>query len=96
IPDTTLGHDVYTNIRAGNLQGLSFGFRVAQGGDRVTRKNGNIVRTITKIEKLTEISIVAVPAYEDTKLEITRSAENKLKKDDDYKAKVGVVLPLYD
>ncbi|MDA5669379.1 HK97 family phage prohead protease, partial [Staphylococcus aureus] len=68
----------------------------AQGGDRVTRKNGNIVRTITKIEKLTEISIVAVPAYEDTKLEITRSAENKLKNDDDYKAKVGVVLPLYD
>lgn len=94
IPDTTIGHDVYTNIKAGNLQGMSFGFSVAKGGDRIQRQNGSVIRTVEKIDKLNEISVVSVPAYEDTAVQVTRSVESKLKKDESYKEKVRVVLSL--
>jgi len=95
IPDTTIGRDVYTNIKAGNLQGMSFGFSVADNGDTVKRDDGQIVRTVHQIEQISEISVVAVPAYADTTVQVTRSIEQKLSKDDEYRKKVLMVLSLY-
>ncbi|WP_419154100.1 HK97 family phage prohead protease [Weissella viridescens] len=98
IPDTTIGHDVYTNIKAGNLQGMSFGFTVARGGDTMSKHNGKVIRTVTQIETLSEISVVSVPAYQDTAVQVTRSVEkhlNELNKDDSYRKKVRVVLSHY-
>ncbi len=77
IPDTTVGHDVYTNIKAGNLQGMSFGFSVAKNGDSVARQNGKVIRHVNNIDQINEISVVSVPAYEDTAVQVTRSAEQK-------------------
>lgn len=95
IPDTTIGRDVYTNIKAGNLQGMSFGFSVADNGDTVKRDDGQIVRTVHQIKQISEISVVAVPAYADTTVQVTRSIEQKLSKDYEYRQKVLMVLSLY-
>lgn len=73
IPDTTLGHDVYTQIKNGNLKGLSFRFTVAPNGEHWKNINGTATRVISKIATMREISIVSIPAYDDTSVEVTRS-----------------------
>lgn len=74
VPDTTLGHDVYTNIKLGILKGMSFSFVVAD--DEWQLENGQNVRTITKFESVDEISITAIPAYPDTSVVVTRNLDN--------------------
>ncbi|QEA50869.1 HK97 family phage prohead protease [Leuconostoc lactis] len=90
IPNTTLGNDVYTNIRAGNLKGMSFGFTVVD--DEWTKDaNGTPQRTITKIGKLHEVSVVTMPAYQETSVAVTRALS-----EDAYKQKILAVLKLYE
>lgn len=95
IPDTTLGHDVYTNIKNGNLRGLSFRFTIANGGEAWKQINGQPTRVISKIAKMPEISLVSVPAYDDTSVEVTRSFK-EFTKQSEYKAKVLATLPTYE
>lgn len=89
IPDTTLGHDVYENIKNGNLQGCSFGFTIAddnwqQGND------GTPIHTILQIGELTEISITPLPAYSETSVTVSREA--KKLNEETYREKVGLFL----
>lgn len=72
LPDTTLGHDVLTNIRNGNLQGCSFGFTINE--DSWNYDNMLVERTVTDIDRLFELSITPIPAYADTSVS-TRSLE---------------------
>ncbi|MCT2911819.1 HK97 family phage prohead protease [Weissella confusa] len=95
IPDTTLGHDVYTQIKNGNLSGLSFRFTIADGGESWKNVNGKPVRYISKIATMREISIVSVPAYDDTSVEVTRSFK-EFTKQSQYKAKVLSILPTFE
>ncbi|WEA52247.1 HK97 family phage prohead protease [Weissella paramesenteroides] len=93
LPDTTLGRDVYANIKAGNLKGMSFGFKVAKGGD-TWKRDDKPIRVINKIDSLREISVVSVPAYDDTSVLVTRSLDAFLlgEKERNYKAKVKEFL----
>lgn len=89
IPDTTLGHDVYTNIENDNLQGCSFGFTIEddnwqQGSD------GTPIHTILQIGELTEISITPLPAYSETSVAVSREA--KKLNEDTYRQKVSLFL----
>lgn len=95
IPDTTLGHDVYTNIKNGNLKGLSFRFTIANGGEQWRQINGQPTRVISKIATMREISLVSVPAYDDTSVEVTRSFK-EFTETQQYKAKTLAVLPTYE
>lgn len=95
IPDTTLGRDVYTQIKNGNLSGLSFRFTIADGGESWKNVNGKPVRYISKIATMREISIVSVPAYDDTSVEVTRSFK-EFTKQSQYKAKVLSILPTFE
>lgn len=95
IPDTTLGHDVYTNIKNGNLRGLSFRFTIADGGERWQHIDGQPTRVISKIDTMREISLVSVPAYDDTSVEVTRSFKEYTKQTE-YRAKVLSILPTYE
>lgn len=80
LPDTTLGHDTYNNILAGNLRGCSIGFNIADGGDSWSQdQNGNTIHTITQISELMEISITPIPAYEETSVSVQRSYSKFLK-----------------
>lgn len=60
--DTTAARDVYSLIKQGGLDKCSFAFTVSDGSyDPLSHK-----RTIKKIKKVLDISIVDVPAYDDT------------------------------
>lgn len=70
IPKTSIGNEAEEGIKRGDITNCSFAFRVADGGEIWSNENGILTRTITKIEKLRDISIVYSPAYEDTEVEI--------------------------
>ena len=64
LPDTAAGRDVLALAERGDLGGMSFGFKVPQGGEHWTR-NRRSLRTIG----LREVSVVSAwPAYPDTEL----------------------------
>jgi HK97 family phage prohead protease len=67
LPDTTLGRDVPVLLDRGDLNQMSFRFRVAPGGSVWTiDADGRERRTITAIASMPEISIVTFPAYQAT------------------------------
>jgi hypothetical protein len=64
IPTTNLGNDAYEDVRAGNKEYISVGFKMlSENWDE--SDEANIVRTIIKAN-LPEISLTAWPAYEQT------------------------------
>lgn len=65
---TSWAADFIAAHRAGLIRGLSPGFRVPRGGERIETRAGGIVRTITTAE-LFEISAVTRPAYPDAQIE---------------------------
>lgn len=74
LPDTQLGNDTFTNIQNGNLQGLSFGFTIADDSWGLDN-DGNEVHTINQIDQLFEISLSPIPAYQETSVKIERSLQ---------------------
>jgi len=72
LPDTEQGREVYTAVKRGDLTKMSFAFSVAENGETFE----NNTRTITKIERIFEISPVNFPAYNDTAV-YARNKENK-------------------
>lgn len=89
MPNTTLGRDVYENVKNGNLKGMSFGFTIADD-DWEQSDDGQIIHTITQIGQLSEISICSLPAYTETSVAVSR----KLKSfnEEIYRKKVGLFL----
>lgn len=80
LADTTLANDVYADIQAGNLRGMSFGFTIADNGDTWTRQpDGKLLHTVTQIGQVGELTVTAYPAYQDTSVELKRSAEQQMK-----------------
>lgn len=73
LPQTTLGNDVFTNISNGNIQGMSFGFTVAD--DDWSDSGGNVTRKILQLGKVDEISVTCIPAYAETSVIAQRSYE---------------------
>lgn len=63
-PDTTLGRDILTLVRRGDLFGASFAFSIAQGGESWTQEaDGTMTRTVTEVSNLYDVSVVTRPAY---------------------------------
>ena len=90
IPNTTLGNDVYVNIRAGNLKSMSFKFVLGQES-WARGIDGTPERTIDQIEELHEVSVVTLPSYSETTVAVTRSLKTNV-----YKQKILAVLKLYE
>lgn len=81
IPDTTLGTDTFKNILAGNVKGCSFGFTISNGGDRWdTRQDGTTIHYVDKIDTVSELTLTAIPAYEETSVsaQVKRDLEQYL------------------
>ena len=95
LPNTTLGKDTYESIKRGDLNQMSFGFFLANDGDRVKRlDNGVVLRELTNIKEIFEVSVVSIPAYEDTDIAV---AQRSLKRAQDKEALVftlGLMRPL--
>lgn len=72
--------DAYNMVQSGLLDKMSFAFSLPYDADwnclgqRVVMINGVKYRTITKIDRLYDVSIVDVPAYDDTSI-FARSLE---------------------
>ena len=72
---TPLVDEVLEYIRNGIVNASSFAFSIAPDGDKWERRNGKDYRTITKIERLYDVSCVLCPAYSATSCSC-RSYEN--------------------
>lgn len=59
--------DLVENMRTGLVNKCSFAFRVDKDGDKWDkRENGRYLRTISKIKRVYDVSVVTSPAYKDT------------------------------
>lgn len=78
LPDTEEAKAVYTAVKRGDLTGMSFAFTVPDGGDSYDAKTNT--RTITKIAKVYEVSLVSFPAYPTASAEARSARAEGLKK----------------
>ena len=73
MPNTSYGNDLLELMSRGIIYKSSFAFTVDSGNTRFYKDDdGKTVRSINKIEKLYDVSIVTEPAYEDTSVAIKR------------------------
>ncbi len=75
LPDTTYARDLWESLERGDVSGASIGFII---GEDVwtTDEAKNPVRTITRVQRLVEASIVSIPAYPDTAVAIKRMQQH--------------------
>jgi HK97 family phage prohead protease len=71
--ETTAGRDAYEHLRAGDVNGLSIGFRTYPGG-RTYNNDGTA--TLTAV-KLFEISVVGLPANAGARVECVKSIQTR-------------------
>ncbi|MCO8296620.1 MAG: HK97 family phage prohead protease [Tetragenococcus halophilus] len=79
LPNTSYAKDIYESIKIGNVNNCSFRYTLPKGDPSAktwTRENGEYVQTINKVDELIEVSIVTVPAYKDTSVEIAQRAKD--------------------
>lgn len=81
-PKTADGNYVVEMVKREDIQGSSFAFTVAEGGERwEKRKDGTYTRYISKIRALYDVTITADPAYPSTSVGV----RNNGYKNTDYK-----------
>ena len=74
IIDTNSGTDVYKLIKRGDLNKMSFAFSVKNERTESDRENKIYTRTITAFDKIYDVAVVDVPAYDGTSIQ-ARSKE---------------------
>ena len=76
---TTLGAQVFEEIKGGYTNRMSFGFKVAEDERKITEDRTNnvvtVMRTITKISKLYDVSAVSLPANDGTEISARNFSE---------------------
>lgn len=74
VPDTQVGRDLITSMERGDISQMSFGFSM-RGGVEEWDDSGDVpLRTIEKVGRLLDVSVVTFPAYEDAQAAV-RSLE---------------------
>lgn len=71
--ETEIGRQLYEEIKQGYSDKMSFGFKVAEDERKVVEdENGHISiwRTILKIERLFDVSVVSIPANGNTDIHV--------------------------
>lgn len=77
LPNTQLGRDTYELVKRGDLSQCSFGFYV--GDEDWSVVDDVYHRTITKIDELVEISLVSIPAYDNTTVTVAQRSVEAIK-----------------
>lgn len=77
LPETQEARAVYEAVKRGDLDGMSFAFTVPNGGDSYDAATNT--RTISKIAKVYECSVVPYPAYPQTSIEARSARAESLK-----------------
>lgn len=73
LPPTTYAQDLAALVERGDVRGMSFGFRVARGGERFTEVRGERVRELSEID-LKEVTFTSIPAYPATSVALRNNA----------------------
>ena len=69
-PDTQVGRDAVTLVERGDLSSMSFRFRaLKEEWEHGFGKNGEALRTLRDVN-LIDVSLVAIPAYDDTEVAV--------------------------
>lgn len=64
LPDTQEARDLLVLVKRGDVRESSFGFTIARRGDEwAENEDGQIIRSIVKVQRLYDVSPVAFPAY---------------------------------
>lgn len=66
IPDTSYGRDLIVSLERGDINQMSFGFQVEEDEWNEDNTTGAVIRTITKVKRLFDISPITFPAYPQT------------------------------
>lgn len=72
LPNTTVARDLAESLKRGDINQCSFGFIPTE--ESFDYSVEPVLRTISEVE-LYEISVVSIPAYEDTEVSLVRSKE---------------------
>lgn len=92
-PKTTAGNDLLESVRRGDISQSSFAFTLLPDGDewRREKEDDMLVRTITRIDKVFDVSPVTYPAYSPTTVTARSfeqaTAENKENNDFNFRAR---------
>lgn len=77
-PNTADGDTAVELVKRGDISGSSFAFTVAKGGSHIEEQaDGTILRTITKINGLYDITLTPDPAYSDTSVAVREMQEKQ-------------------
>ena len=100
---TEIGRQLFEEIRGGYTNKMSFGFTVPEGGDRRDRSKAEdghitILRTITKIGKLYDVSAVSLPANDATEISsrtisdgLIAEAQEELRAEEERQRRIGEI-----
>lgn len=66
LPNTTLGNDTYESIKRGDVDGVSFGFKMED--HEIEEPDDDLPLRTVKKARLLEVSAVAFPAYPDSEV----------------------------
>lgn len=92
LPNTTVGRDALELVKRGDLSQCSFMFTTNKDGTKWTR--GDVYkRTVTSIKDIFEISLVSIPAYNDTDVSVAKRALENVKNELD-KDKLSIQLDI--
>lgn len=93
LPDTEEGRSVYTAVKRGDMTGMSFSFTTNSDGSHYDVEKRT--RTISRINKLYECSIVNFPAYQTASVEARsqiQEAEQRKKATEQAKITLNKIL----
>lgn len=95
LPNTQIANDLYEGVKRGDIDGVSFGFRVKEDKwSEVKLDDGyKTIRTLREIE-LIEISPTPFPAYEQTEVDCRSLEKLRKQKVDTEKEKLLLELDL--
>jgi hypothetical protein len=62
-PDTQWARDLMISMKRGDIDQMSFGFKIAKGGARYEMNDGVRLQIIDKVSDLFDVSVVTFPAY---------------------------------
>lgn len=80
LPDTSYATDVWNMVRDGLLKQMSFAFEVGKEGWSKLQ-DGTPLRSIQKVKRLYDVSVVTYPAYPETSIHARSMAEQLIDTD---------------